>query len=127
MGIKILKFISKSILTFQSNNRDKEYLSEACKKLRAKSESGYMGLVRLLHKYGYLNVLLEINHSTDSQEQPKQQKNSKQKNVRSISTSSAPAEFPSTEPVQSDSSRSQQPEKSRSSSDSRVCMKLMWF
>lgn len=53
--------------SFQSHNRDNEYLVKACKKLRNKSETGYKALVGLLHKTGLLNVLVEINNDKSLQ------------------------------------------------------------
>lgn len=54
----------KEIFSYvKSSNRDNNVLANACRRLKNKSEAGYRGLLRLLNRYGYLNVILDITNN----------------------------------------------------------------
>ena len=64
-GVRVLWIF---IFTFQDHPEDTETINKAVKLLRSKSESGYSGLIRVLQKFGKINVLLGINGQTAIEE-----------------------------------------------------------
>ena len=56
------------LFIFQDHPEDTETINKAVKLLRSKSESGYRGLVRVLQKFGKINVLLGTNGQTTIEE-----------------------------------------------------------
>ena len=73
--------------------RNDEFILRSCRRLKEKSEHGYRGLLRLLNKNGYLNVLSDIDNALLSSEfeASSVQGNASRSAARSLSSSSAPA------------------------------------
>ena len=76
----------------RSGPRNNEFIINACRRLKGKSEHGYRGLIRLLNKNGYLSVLSDIDHSLLSPySEADNSISGSARSSRSLSSSSAPA------------------------------------
>lgn len=65
---KIAREIKQIVRHINDHPEDTETINKAAKLLRSKSESGYRGLVRVLHRFGKINVLLGTNGQTAIEE-----------------------------------------------------------
>jgi len=89
----------------RSGPRNNEFIINACRRLKGKSEHGYRGLIRLLNKNGYLSVLSDIDNSLLSPYPEENSVSGSARSSRSLSSSSAPAvlDQTTTEPTTSSS------------------------